>query len=131
MYEIVWEEFRRNTILRVSFRNCTPEEFNEGVLKARELITAQAEKSLLTFSEYYSVKWTAETIKLLNEAAKAHAPFIIASAFRLDGLLKPIFKGALAFSGRKNMRVFEDDGEAKGWLVEQRRDWELHQALQR
>lgn len=131
MYEIAREEFRRTKILRVSFRTCTPEEFNEGILKARELITGQAEKSLLTFSEYYSVKWTGETIKLLNEAAKAHAPFIIASAFRLDGLLKPIFKGALAFSGRKNMRVFEDDEAAKSWLAEQRRDWEFHQALRR
>lgn len=131
MYEIVWEEFRRSTILRVSFRKCTPEEFNKGILEARELITAQAEKSLLTFSEYYSVKWTAETIKLLNEGARAHAPYIIASAFRLDGLLKPIFKGALAFSGRKNMRVFEDDDAARSWLVDQRREWELHQALRR
>ena len=131
MYEIVWDEYRRNTILRVSFYQCTAEEFNEGILEARELITSRPEKSLLTFSEYYGVKWTAETIKLLNEGAKAHAPYIIASAFRLDGLLKPLFKGALAFSGRKNMRVFEEDDTAKGWLADQRRSWELQQAMRR
>lgn len=131
MFEIEWEEYRRNRILRVSFRDCSVEEFNAGIIEARDLILTQPPKSLLTFSEYYGVRWNASTIKLLNEGAKAHGPHIVASAFRLDGVLKSLFKGALAFSGRKNMRVFESDESAFQWLIDQNSEWELKEAMSR
>ena len=128
MYEIKFETFQRVKILRVSFRDCDIAEFEKGILESREIITSQPKKSLLTFSEYYNVKWNMNTIKLLNEGAKAHGPYIVASALCMDGVLGALLKGAIAFSGRKNMRSFANERTAKKWLAEQWLQWEVDQA---
>jgi hypothetical protein len=55
----------------------------------------------------------------MKEFVKSNTPYIKFSAvYGVEGLMEVVFKGILAFSGRKNLKVFRTAEEAKDFLAE-------------
>lgn len=84
---------------------------------AREFVARQPPNSLYTLSDITDSRYDRDVTSALQELAKHNKPYVIAgAAVGVSGLQKVVFRSILAFSGRKNIQLFDDRPSAMDWL---------------
>lgn len=90
----------------------------EVIAYAKKLVAQQAEHSIYTLSDITDSRYDREVTAALQELAKHNKPYVIAgAAVGVSGLQKVVFRSILAFSGRKNIQLFDTREEALDWLA--------------
>lgn len=90
----------------------------EVVAFAREFVAKQPPNSLFTLSDITDSHYDRDVTAGLQELAKHNKPYVIAgAAVGVSGLQKVVFRSILAFSGRKNIKLFDDRESAMDWLA--------------
>jgi hypothetical protein len=85
---------------------------------AREFVARQPPNSLHTLSDITDSRYDRDVTTGLQELAKHNKPYVIAgAAVGVSGLQKVVFRSILAFSGRKNIKLFDDRPSAMDWLA--------------
>ena len=88
------------------------------VVHARNFVARQPLNSLYTLSDISGSRYDREVTAALQELAKHNKPYVIAgAAVGVSGLQKVVFRSILAFSGRKNIKLFDDRESAMSWLA--------------
>lgn len=90
----------------------------EVVAYARGFVARQPFNSLYTLSDITDSRYDREVTAALQELAKHNKPYVIAgAAVGVSGLQQVVFRSILAFSGRKNIKLFNDRESALDWLA--------------
>ena len=90
----------------------------EVIAYARDLVAKQAPSSLYTLSDITDSRYDRHVTSALQELAKHNKPYVIAgAAVGVAGLQKVVFRSILAFSGRTNIKLFDDRASAMDWLA--------------
>jgi len=85
---------------------------------ARQTVAGQPLNSLYTLSDITDSRYDRNVTAALQELAKHNKPYVIAgAAVGVSGLQKVVFRSILAFSGRTNIKLFDDRGSAMDWLA--------------
>lgn len=91
----------------------------EVITFAREFVARQPTNSLFTLSDISDSRYDRDVTSGLQELAKHNKPYVIAgAAVGVSGLQKVVFRSILAFSGRKNIKLFDDRAAAMDWLAD-------------
>lgn len=90
----------------------------EVIVFAKKIVAQQSEYSIYTLSDITDSRYDREVTAALQELAKHNKPYVIAgAAVGVSGLQKVVFRSILAFSGRKNIQLFDSRDEALDWLA--------------
>lgn len=106
-------------ILLLDFTEISDPQFALQVIDfARSFVARQPENSLYTLSDITDSHYDREVTAALQALAKHNKPHVIAgAAVGVSGLQKVVFRSILAFSGRKNIQLFDDRQAALEWLA--------------
>jgi len=89
----------------------------ELISHARAVAAKQPPESTLTLTDISNSHYDKHVTSALQELAKHNKPYVIAgAAVGVTGLAKIIFRSILAFSGRKNIQLFDTREAALDWL---------------
>lgn len=95
-----------------------PQDAMEVIEFAREFVARQPPDSLYTLSDITGSRYDRDVTSGLQDLAKHNKPYVIAgAAVGVSGLQKVVFRSILAFSGRKNIQLFDDRSTAMDWLA--------------
>ena len=82
------------------------------------LISRMPKGSVLTLVNVHNVKYDSAFRELSNDLAEHNKPYVLAGAVvGVEGWKKLIFWATTKFTGRNNLKAFDDIEEAKEWLV--------------
>jgi hypothetical protein len=113
-------EYKGKKILYEDFSNVTPEDMPALLNRAADLVRSCPLGSVLALSNVKDGKFNTETSQIMSQFVKDNAPYVKMTAiFGMSGLQSIIYRSIMAFSGRKNLKVFNDEGEAKEFLAAQ------------
>ncbi len=107
---------------RICFINFSDAEAKE-VIKiigvARKLIASQEPKSVLTLTDVTNMHYDKTMLMALKQYTTHNKPFVKTGAIvGISGpLMKMIYSAVLAFSKRKNLKIFDSVEKAKDWLA--------------
>jgi hypothetical protein len=110
---------RQRRILLYDFTNL-PEtrDMLELIAFARKIAAQQSANSIFTLTDISDSDYDRHVTVALQELAKHNKAYVIAgAAVGVAGLQKVIFRSILAFSGRKNISLFDFREEALDWLA--------------
>ena len=110
---------RQRRILLYDFTNLPDtRDALELIQFARKIAAQQIANSLFTLTDISDSHYDRHVTAALQELAKHNKPYVIAgAAVGVAGLQKVIFRSILAFSGRKNISLFDSREEALDWLA--------------
>lgn len=113
---------KNRRILFFDFSNLNDSSEALGLIaRAKEIVAHQSPGSLLTITDISNSHYDRDVTAALQALAKHNKPYVIAgAAVGVTGLTKVIYRSILAFSGRKNIHVFDRRGEALEWLANYR-----------
>lgn len=115
-----WIEHKGKRILFVDYRGCTDEEESLKILREEIEIDRQNPAGIRMLVDYTgataSPGYMAEVKQSGKEIRNNKVEKI--AVLGIEGLKKVLFAGYLSFTRNKNIRAFENDIEAKAWLVE-------------
>ena len=78
----------------------------------------QPKNSVLALVNINRTKYDRASVAAMKEFIKDNTPYIKASAIiGMEGITEVVFKGVVAFTGRKNLVVFNDAEKAKDYLA--------------
>lgn len=90
----------------------------ELIVQARKIAAEQSENSIYTLTDISESRYDRAVTAALQELAKHNKPYVIAgAAVGVSGLQKVVFRSILAFSGRKNIQLFDTREQALDWLA--------------
>jgi hypothetical protein len=113
-------EYKGKKILYEDFSNVTPADMPALLQRAAELIRSCPPESVLALSNVKNGKFDTDTTDRMSKFVKDNTPYIKMTAiFGMSGLQSIIYRSIMALSGRKNLKVFNDENEAKEFLVAQ------------
>jgi hypothetical protein len=96
-----------------------PEESLREIERARSFVATQPRKSLRILTNVRDARYNGAVLQGMKELASHDEPYVTASAVvGLSGLLRIAYTAVTVFS-KRNIRVFDDEGEAKDWLATQ------------
>jgi len=105
-------------ILYEDFSQIKPEEVVALIEKAKLIIHVQPLNSILALVNVKDTHFDMTITAALKDFTKANDPYIkFAAVYGVEGLKEVIYKGILAFTGRKNIIIFKDLEEAKDYLA--------------
>lgn len=105
-------------ILYEDFSRVNQEELVAIFEKAKSIIHAQPPKSILALVNVKDTHFDMTITNALKDFTKSNEPYIkFAAVYGVEGLKEIIYKGILAFTGRKNIILFKDIEEAKDYLA--------------
>ena len=85
---------------------------------ARKIAAQQLVNSVFTLSDITGSRYDRDVTAALQGLAKHNKPYVIAgAAVGVTGLQNVVFQSILAFSGRKNIKLFETREQALDWLA--------------
>ena len=85
---------------------------------AREVIARMPQNSVYTLTDITDSHYNQEVTHALKELSKHNKPFVVAgAAVGVGALQKIVFRAILAFSGRTNIKLFDDRESALDWLA--------------
>ena len=85
---------------------------------ARKIAAQQLVNSVFTLSDITGSRYDRDVTAALQGLAKHNKPYVIAgAAVGVTGLQNVVFRSILAFSGRKNIKLFETRELALEWLA--------------
>jgi len=106
------------SILYEDFSQSKPDEVLALIEKAKAVISSQPLNSVLALVNVKDGHFDTRVTSALKDFTKANAPYMkCAAVYGVEGLKEVIFKGVLAFSGRKNFVLCKTLEEAKDFLV--------------
>jgi hypothetical protein len=105
-------------ILLFNFSNMNAiDESLELIRYSQQVVANQSPSSIFTLTDVTGSHYDKKITSALQDFAKHNKPYVIAGAVvGVSGLTKVIFRSVLAFSGRKNLQLFDDQKEALAWL---------------
>jgi hypothetical protein len=110
---------RDKEILFLDFSACKAGEVLLVIDKAKPVIAARPEKSLLTLSDVTNARFDDTVSQRMKEFTVHNKPFVKAAAVvGITGLKKIVFEAVMLFSQRK-LHAFETIEQAKDWLAAQ------------
>ena len=116
-------EHRGKRILALDYRGLGADidELRNEMLKSKAMIEGEPPGSVLIMTDVRESRITPTAVKMLQELVKHNAPYVKWSAVvvGLTGVYLTAFRATQALSRRKNMKSFNDDAEARDWLVSQ------------
>ena len=108
-------------ILYEDYSHGKPDELLLAIEKAKEVIASQPLNSVLALVNVKDAHFDTRVTRALKEFAEANKPYIkVAAVYGVEGLKEVIFRGMLAFSGRKNFILCKTLEEAKDFLADQK-----------
>lgn len=111
-------EHKGRRILYEDYSGCNSETLKPLLEKAAGIIRSQPAASVLALVNVENTRYNKEASSAMKEFVKGNTPYIKCSAvIGMDGLKMVLFKGILAFTGRKNLVVFDDIEKAKDYLA--------------
>ena len=110
-------KYEGKNILHLDFSNCTAEEVLNTITKAKKVIAAHPEQSLLTLTDVTGARFSEAVTQEMKVFTAHNRPYVRAGAVvGVTGLKRIIFQAVIAFSGRK-LSTFDSVEKAKQWLV--------------
>ena len=111
-------QYEGKNILHLDFSHCKAEEILNTISKAKKVIAAQPEQSLLTLTDVTDARFNDAVTQEMKAFTTHNRPYVRAGAVvGVTGLKRIIFQAVVAFSGRK-LSAFDNVEQAKKWLVE-------------
>jgi hypothetical protein len=105
-------------ILYEDYSQSKPEELIALLKKAEVIISKEPLNSIRALVNVKGSNFDTTLINTLKDFVKANTPYIKCSAvYGVEGLKEIIFKGIIAFTGRKNLVLFKTLEEAKDYLA--------------
>ena len=85
---------------------------------AGKIAARQSERSIFTLTDITGSRYDRDVTFALQGLAKHNKPYVIAgAAVGVSGLQNVVFRSILAFSGRKNIKLFDIREQALDWLA--------------
>ena len=110
---------KQRRVLLYDFTNLTDtSDALELIPQARKIAAEQSENSIYTLTDISESRYDRAVTAALQDLAKHYKPYVIAgAAVGVSGLQKVVFRSILAFSGRKNIQLFDTREQALDWLA--------------
>ena len=106
-------------ILYEDFSKSKTDEVLALIEQAKPIIRSQPEKSVLALLSVKDSSFDNTVTDALKQFAKGNEPYIkCAAIYGIEGLKEIIFRGVLAFTGRKNLIICKTLEDAKDFLVD-------------
>ena len=111
-------EYKGKKILYEDYSESTPAEIIPLLEKAKKIISSQPEGSVLALINVKNSKFDRALSNAMKDFVKANTPYIrISAVYGMEGLMSAIFSGIVTFTGRKNLKLFDDLDAAKEYLA--------------
>jgi hypothetical protein len=109
---------RDKMILNFDFSGLDHDDARQVCEYVKDMISRMPKGSVLTLVNVSTMKYDAAFRELTNDLAAHNKPYVLAGAvIGVEGWKKLIFWATLKFTGRNNLKAFDDIEEAKEWLV--------------
>jgi len=109
---------RDKMILNFDFSDLNHEDTKQVCEYVKGVISRMPKNSVLTLVNVTNVKYDSAFRELSNELAQHNKPYVLAGAvIGVDGWKKLVLWATTKFTGRNNLKAFDDLEEAKDWLV--------------
>lgn len=96
-----------------------PDEALASIRVSRETVASQPRGSLLVMTVVRDARYNAAVLQGMKELAAHNAPYVKASAVvGMSGLHRIAYQAVILFS-KRNIKVFDTEGEALDWLATQ------------
>ena len=105
-------------ILYENFSQIESDEVLALIEKAKAIIHVQPLNSVLALANIKDTHFNMTITSALKDFTKSNIPYVkCAAVYGVEGLKEVIYKGILAFTGRKNIVLFRNLEEAKDYLA--------------
>ena len=102
----------------MDFSNLKKDEVTHIIEYSSKLIQNMPEKSLLTLTNFTGADFDLGVIDSLKTFTNTNKPYVIAGAVvGADGIKRTVFNSVLLFTGRKDLKLFNNPDEAMTWLL--------------
>lgn len=109
---------REKMILNFDFSDLDIDDARQVCAYVKGVISRMPERSVLTLVNVANVKYDAAFRELSGDLAEHNKPYVRAGAVvGVDGWKKLLFWATEKMTGRSNLKLFADAGQAKDWLV--------------
>jgi hypothetical protein len=96
-----------------------PEEALREIAHSRKVVAGQPASSLLVMTLVRDARYNAAVLQGMKDLAAHNAPYVKASAVvGMSGLHRIAYQAVILFS-KRNIKVFDQEGDALDWLVTQ------------
>jgi len=117
MERITFIHHKGQEILFLDFSGCRAEEVAPLIDRAKTLIAARPEQSLLTLTDVTDMRFDDAVSQRMKEFTAHNKPYVRAAAVvGVTGIKKILFEAVVLFSKRK-LHTFDTIEQAKDWLV--------------
>lgn len=118
MASVEYIEHKGKKLLYEDYSGCNAETLKPFLDKAAAMIRSSPQNSVLALVNVENTRYNKEVSALMKDFVDKNTPFIKCSAVvGMDGLKSVLLKGIVAFTGRKNLVVFDDIEKAKDYLA--------------
>jgi hypothetical protein len=105
-------------VFQFDFSNLAVGEAREVVDYGKTIIARMPHNSVLTLTDVHNVVFDDKFNALAKELVVHNKPYVKAGAvIGVTGWRKVAYWASLVFSGRDNLKLFDDAAEAKSWLT--------------
>lgn len=109
---------RDRMILNFDFSGLIHDDARQVCEYVKDMISRMPKGSVLTLVNVSNMKYDSAFRELTNDLAAHNKPYVLSGAvIGVEGWKKLIFWATLKFTGRNNLKAFDDIEEAKEWLV--------------
>ena len=116
--KIKWIEFKEKKILYLDYRGLNNEDEMINLLEEFSDYIKTINTKVLLLTNYTDTYSTQKYLDKLKENGKKNALFFEKSAvIGIEGIKKVLFKTYTFFTGETNIKLFNNEDDAKEWLV--------------
>ena len=109
---------RDKMILTFNFSDLAIEDARQVCDYVKGMISRMPKGSVLTLTDVTGVKYDEAFKELSRDLAEHNKPFVLAGAvIGVEGWRKLVFWAVTKFTGRSNLKLFDDVEYAKEWLA--------------
>jgi len=113
-----FSKHRDKMILNFDFSGLNHDDTKQVCEYVKDMISRMPKGTVLTLVNVSNMKYDAAFRDLTGDLAAHNKPYVLAGAvIGVEGWKKLVFWATLKFSGRDNLKAFDDVEEAKEWLV--------------
>jgi hypothetical protein len=117
MERITFLHHKGHEMLFLNFSGCRTDEAAPLIDRAKTVIAARPEHSLLTLTDVTDMRFDDAVSQRMKEFTAHNKPYVRAAAVvGVTGIKKILFEAVVLFSKRK-LHTFETVDQAKDWLV--------------
>ncbi len=111
--------YRGKRILYEDFSGLMPANLRDYLEKAAKLIRREPPESVLAMVNVTGGVFNVEAANMMKEFAKGNTPYMkCAVIFGLGGLQSILYRTVVAFTGRSNLIVRDNEQEARDYLAD-------------